>query len=173
MRILRSVILTLTALAFLAVPARAQRIPNLAKYDARPLLRVQAVGSSIAGVPFETDIFVYRGGPVFFMHSAEGNDDSARSDRAVASTKALSQLNLELGQARVGQQRGTCGEPAADYVAEYTVTWYGDGRLKTFMVGGNHQDCSPEIRRIMDAICAFSWNTLGSAIELCAPPVEE
>jgi hypothetical protein len=171
MRVFRFVIFTLAALTILPIPARAQNIPNLSKYDARPLLRVQAVGSSIAGVPFETDVFVYRGGPVFFMHSAD-NGDSARSDRAVASSKALAQLNLELGQARVGQQRGTCGEPAADYIAEYTVTWYGDARLKTFMVGGNHQDCSPEIRRIMDAICAFSWQTLGSAIELCAPPAD-
>jgi hypothetical protein len=169
MRVLRLVVLTLAALTVLSPPARAQRIPNLAKYDARPLIRIQAVGSSIAGVLFETDVFVYRGGPVFFMHSAESGD-SARSDRAVASAKLLSELNRALAEARVGQQRGTCGEPAADFVSEYTVTWYGDGRLKTFTVGGNPQDCSPEIRRILDAVCAFSWEALGSAIELCAPP---
>lgn len=168
MRVLRLVLLTLAALSVLSIPARAQRIDNLAKYDARPLLRIQAMGSSFAGVPFETDVFVYRGGPVFLMHSAES--DSARSDRAVASAKLLAELNRALAEARVGRQRGTCGDGAPDYVSEYTVTWYGDGRLKTFRAGGNYQNCSAEIRRIMDAICTFSWQTLGSAIELCVPP---
>ena len=168
MRVLRLVLLTLAALSVLSIPARAQRIDNLAKYDARPLLRIQAMGSSFAGVPFETDVFVYRGGPVFLMHSAESG--SARSDRAVASPKLLSELNRALAEARVGQQRGLCGEPAPDFVSEYTVTWYGDGRLKTFRVGGNDQDCPTAVRRIMEAVCTFAWETLGSAIELCAPP---
>lgn len=170
MRILRLVLFITAVLAIVPVPSRAERIPNLSKYDSRPLLRIQAVGTTFAADPFETDIFIYRGGPVFLMHSTEIGDEQ-RTSRGVASPEVLSQLNETLSLARVGRQRGQCGDAAPDFVAQYTVTWYGqDQRAKTFVVGGNYQDCPAETRRILDAICAFTWETLGSAIELCAPP---
>jgi hypothetical protein len=172
MRTLRLVLFSLAALAALPDAARAERIPNLSQYDPRPLLRIQAVGTTFAADPFETDVFVYRGGPVFLMHSTELGDEQ-RTARGVASPEALSQLNQTLSLARVGRQRGQCGEAAPDFVAQYTVTWYGpEQRSKTFVVGGAYQDCPGETRRILDAICAFAWETLGSAIELCAPPAE-
>jgi hypothetical protein len=161
--------LALVLLIGCAVVAQAQPEIDVTKHDMHALIQLHAVGSDIAGQSFETDVFIYRGGPTFLAYTAATG--ARRVARAVAKPQALMTLNQALTAARVGQQRGNCGDAAPDFVSEYALTWYGaKGRVRTIPVGGNYTDCSADVIRIFDATCAFLWEVLGSAIEVCAPP---
>jgi hypothetical protein len=157
--------LTVLALAA-ALPAWAEI--DVTKYDMRPLIQLHATGNTITGQPFETDVFVYRGGPVFLAHTPAAGD-SGRVARGVASPEQLKALNQALGAARVGQQRGNCGDAAPDYVTQYALIWHGQKRMKTIPVGGIYTDCPTDVIRIFDATCEFIWAVLGPAPEICVP----
>lgn len=161
--------LTLMAL-FLCASAGAQPAIDVTRYDMHPLIQLHAEGSDIAGGSFETDVFIYRGGPTFLAYTAD-TGDARRVDRGAATPQALMALNQALAAARVGQQRGNCGGPAPDYVTQYALTWYGaKGRIRTITAGGDYTSCPADLIRILDAACAFVWEVLGSALEVCVPP---
>ena len=155
--------------AFQTPAARAQILENPGRADLRPLLQVTGIGNDIAGGSFETDVFVTRGGVVFFAYSAE-TGNAQRVARGEATREQLVALNQALARARVGQQRGGCGEPAPDSVALYTLAWSGKSRTRQISVGGIYQDCPEDVRQIFDAVCAFVWDALGPTPELCVPP---
>jgi hypothetical protein len=162
--------LTVLALVISTSAARAQRPIDVTKHDMHPLLQLHAVGSDIAGQPFEADVFIYRGGPVFLAYSA-ATGNARRVARGIASPAALMTLNQALAAARVGQQRGHCGGPAPDYVSDYALTWYGSKqRIRTIPVGGNYTTCPSDVIRILDATCIFIWEVLGPSVEVCVPP---
>jgi hypothetical protein len=80
-------------------------------------------------------------------------------------------LNQALAAARVGQQRGDCGEPAPDYISEYALIWHGSkGRMRTITAGGFYGDCPADVVRIFNATCTFIWEVLGPSIEICDLP---
>jgi hypothetical protein len=165
--------LALAVLIACAAAARAeQELPlvDVTKHDMHPLVQLHAVGSDIIGKPFETDVFIYRGGPTFLAYTAE-TGNARRVARGVATPQALMALNQALAAARVGQQTGNCGGPAPDYVSQYALTWYGaKQRVRTIQAGGNYTDCPSEVIRIFDATCGFIWSVLGPSPEICVPP---
>jgi hypothetical protein len=161
--------LTFVILVVCAAVAQAQPGIDVARYDMHALIQLHATGSDITGQSFQTDVFIYRGGPTFLAHTS--TNGARRVDRGVATPQELTALNQALAASRVGQQRGNCGGPAPDFIAEYALTWYGaKGRVRTIPAGGNYTDCPADVIRILDATCAFLWEVLGSAIEVCAPP---
>jgi hypothetical protein len=161
--------LTLAALALCAAMVQAQEPIDVTQYDMHPFLQLHAFGSDIAGGSFETDVFIYRGGPTFLAYTA-ATGDQRKVVRGIASPQDLMALNQALAAARVGQQRGNCGQPAPDYVTKYALTWYGKQRMRTIPVGGDYTDCPAEVIRIFDATCEFIWNVLGPSLEICVPP---
>lgn len=154
-------------LAAASLPAQAQ-IDDITRYNLRPLLQLHAVGSDIIGRPFETDVFIYQGGPVFLAYTA-ATGDACRVDRGVATPQQLMELNRALAASRVGQQRGGCGSPAPDYVSTYALTWYGKQRVRTITAGGDYTGCPEDVQRILNAACDFIWAVLGPAPEVCVP----
>lgn len=169
---MRRALLVLISLVALHTPAaRAQILDNPALLDLRPLLQITGVGSDFTGGAFETDVFVTRGGAVFLMYSAE-TGNAQRVDRGVATRGQLVTLNQALARARVGQQRGDCGEPAPDGVATYTLVWSGKSRTRQISAGGIYRECPEDVQRIFDAACAFVWDVLGPTPELCVPAPE-
>ncbi|HEX6898472.1 MAG TPA: hypothetical protein VF789_02120 [Thermoanaerobaculia bacterium] len=154
-------------LAVAALPAEGQ-IDDITRYNMRPLIQLHAVGSDIAGGSFETDVFIYQGGPVFLAYTA-ATGNACRVERGVATPQHLMDLNRALAASRVGQQRGGCGSPAPDYVSAYALTWYGKQRVKTITAGGNYTDCPADVQRIFNATCEFIWDVLGPAPEVCVP----
>ena len=162
--------LALTILIAGAAAAGAQPQIDVTRYDMHPLIQLHAAGFDIAGQPFETDVFIYRGGPVFLAYTAQ-TGNARRVARGVATAQQLAALNQALAAARVGQQRGNCGEPAPDHVERYALTWYGaKDRMRTVTAGGIYSDCPADVVRIFDAACAFVWETLGPTPEYCVPP---
>ena len=159
--------LCLILLAVASLPAQAQ-IDDITRYNMRPLIQLHAVGSDIAGGSFETDVFIYQGGPVFLAYTA-ATGDACRVDRGVATAQQLMELNRALATSRVGQQRGGCGSPAPDYVSNYALTWYGKQRVRTLTAGGDYTGCPEDVQRILDAACDFIWKVLGPAPEVCVP----
>ena len=165
---MRSVLcLGFIALVAASLPAQGQ-IDDITRYNMRPLLQLHAVGNDLVGQPFETDVFIYQGGPVFLAYTA-ATGNACRVDRGVATQQQLMDLNRALATSRVGQQRGGCGSPAPDYVRTYALTWYGKQRVKTIATGGNYTDCPAEVQRILNATCQFIWDVLGPAPEICVP----
>ena len=159
--------LALAALAVLALPAGAQ-VGSTTKYDMRPLIQLHATGSDFVGKPFQTDVFIYRGGPVFFSYKAE-TGDARRVASAVATPEQLTALNQALARAQVGRQTGGCGSPAPDYVQEYDLTWYGPQRARTIPAGGDYSDCPEKVVQVFQATCEFLWTVLGPSPEICVP----
>lgn len=159
--------LTLLALAAAALPARAE-VGSTARYDMHPLIQLHANGADFVGKPFQTDVFIYRGGPVFFSYSAQ-TGNAARVNSAVATPEQLATLNQALARAQVGRQTGGCGSPAPDYVQEYGLTWYGKQRVRTITAGGNYSHCPAAVAQIFQATCEFIWDVLGPSPEICVP----
>jgi hypothetical protein len=159
--------LCLIALAAASLPAQGQ-IDDITRFNMRPLVQLHAVGNDIAGRPFETDVFIYQGGPTFLAYTA-ATGNACRVDRGVATQQQLMALNQALASNRVGQQRSGCGSPAPDYVGTYALTWYGKQRVKTITAGGNYTTCPDEFLRILNATCDFIWAVLGPAPEVCVP----
>lgn len=159
--------LCLIAFAAAALPAEAQ-IDDITRYNLRPLIQLHAVGSDIIGQPFETDVFIYQGGPVFLAYTA-ATGNACRVGRGVATSQQLMALNQALATSRVGQQRGGCGSPAPDYVGVYALTWYGKQRVRTLTAGGDYTRCPEDVRRILDATCEIIWAVLGPSPEVCVP----
>jgi hypothetical protein len=161
--------LTLMALLLCASAVRAQPEVDVTKHDMHPLIQLHATGATIAGAPFESDVFIYRGGPTFLAYTQA--PDSTRVARGVATPQQLMTLNQALTAARVGQQRGNCGQPAPDYVEQYALTWNGaKGRLRMIVTGGDYSDCPADVIRILNATCEFIWSVLGPSPEVCTPP---
>jgi len=151
-----------------ALPASAQ-IDDITRYDLHPLIQLHLVGSDFIGRPFQGDVFIYQGGPVFLSYKGANGTD-VRSLSAVATARELADLNQALARAKVGQQRGNCGSPAPDYVSRYALTWYGKQRVRTIPVGGNFTACPAEVVDIMNATCEFIWAALGPQPEVCVTP---
>ena len=160
-------LLATAALLLASSPASAAPF-DASAFAMRPLLYVQATGSSIAGVPFEVAVFVYRSGPTYLVRSGLG--DVARS--AVATPEALARLNAVLSEAHVGVQTGDCGQPEPDNIAQRTLAFHGlKGRHHQLTVGGFYaQDCPAEVVRIFDAVCVYLADVFGDASPYCVPP---
>lgn len=161
--------LQIAALALAAAfPARAQ-IGDVTKYDLHPLIQLHLNGSDLIGRPFQGDVFIYRGGPVFLSYTgANGNNNRVAS--GIATPEQLMELSRALARARVGQQTGNCGSPAPDYVSRYTLTWYGKQRVRTIPTGGNLSTCPAEVVEVYWATCELLWDVLGPSPEICPPP---
>lgn len=159
---------TLLALLAAALPAGAE-VGSTARYDMHPLIQLHATGADFVGKPFQTDVFIYRGGPTFFSYSAQ-TGNASRVASGVATPEQLAALNQALARARVGRQTGNCGSPAPDYVAEYDLTWYGKQRVRTIPAGGDYSRCPAEVAQVFHATCEFIWDVLGPSPEICAPP---
>jgi hypothetical protein len=160
------------ALGLGVAAAHAGEPIDFAEHDMRPLLRVQAAGADIAGGVLETDVVIHRGGPTLFAATAVTGGGSARVERALPDAEALRALKQALARSHVGRLRGGCGTPAPDHIARYTLVWYGQGgRTRTLQVGGVYDDCPEPVEDVFDAVCAYLWDTLESAIEHCAPPL--
>jgi hypothetical protein len=159
--------LCLIALAVASLPAEGQ-IDDITRYNMRPLIQLHAVGADLIGRPFETDVFIYQGGPTFLAYTA-ATGNASRVARGVATREQLMALNQALATNRVGQQRSGCGDPAPDYVRTYALTWYGKQRVKTFTAGGNYTTCPEEVQGILNAACDFIWAVVGPSPEICVP----
>jgi len=169
-----TVFLALIPLA--ALPARAQTSAFDARaIDMRPLFQVQAVGNTIAGKPFEVDLFVYRGGGDVLAASVAtdfaGRATSDRIGRGLGTRPQVMALNGAFLENHILQQRGGCGTPAPDYVNHYTLTYYGQKNNNQLTVGGDFRDCPAETRAILNAICLYLWQTIETPIEYCPQPV--
>lgn len=160
--------LALLALAAAALPARAE-IGDITRYNMRPLIQLHLNGADFIGRPFQGDVFIYQGGPTFLSYKGANGTD-VRSESAVASPEALRTLDQALARAHVGQQQGNCGTPAADFVSEYGLTWYGAQRVRTIPAGGNFSTCPAEVVEIYNATCEFIWAVLGPQVEVCVVP---
>jgi hypothetical protein len=165
--------LTLTVLILCAAAAPAQEKIDITRYDMHALLQLHANGADLAGGAFETDVFIYRGGPTVLAYSAQ-TGNARKVSRGVATQQQLMKLNQALAANRVGQQHGNCGEPAPDYVTQYALTWYGaKGRVRMIPTGGIYLDCPEEVERILNATCEFIWEVLGESPEICVPPIDD
>lgn len=164
------------ATAFAGAPASAQTsVFDARALDLRPLVQVQAVGSTLAGRPFEVDVFLYRGGASVLAASIaddpSGATTSDRIGRGLGTRDEVAAMNGRFIAHRILQTQGNCGHPAPDYVSRYTVTYYGQKNSRQFTVGGDYTGCPADTRAILDAICAFLWQTIDAPIEYCPRPV--
>ncbi len=168
MKIIGCTVSLLVALAATTATVQAQSI-DVTKLNMKPLIQLHSEGTDFTGQPFQTDVFIHQGGYTLMAYTA-ATGNARRVARGIAAQSQLMALNQALAAGQVGQQRGGCGSPAPDYVATYGLTWYGKQRVKTFVTGGNYVTCSPQVVRILDAVCRFTWSVLGPSPEVCAPP---
>jgi hypothetical protein len=161
--------LTLAALIVCAAAAAAQEKIDVTRYDMHALIQLHANGADLIGGAFETDVFIYRGGPTVLAYTSQ-TGDVRKVVRGVATPQQLTKLNQALAANRVGIQRGNCGEPAPDYVTQYALTWYGNkGRIRMIPTGGIYLDCPAAVVNLFHAACEFIWEVLGPAPEVCVP----
>lgn len=166
----------LALLPVLALPAMAQTDAFDARaIDMRPLVQVQAVGTTFAGKPLEVDVFVYRGGAAVLASSVAidvaGRTTTDRIGRGLGDREKVMAMNGAFLRNHVLQQAGDCGHPAPDHVERYTLTYYGQKNNRQITVGGDYRDCPAETRAILDAVCLFLWQAIESPIEYCAEPI--
>lgn len=166
----------LSVLSLASLPVRAQTsVFDTRELDMRPLVQVQAIGTTFAGKPFEVDVFVYRGGADVLASSVatdpSGRDTTDRVGRGLGSRADVMTLNGAFLRNHVLQQRGDCGNPAPDHVERYVFTYYGQKNSRQLTVGGDYRDCPQETREILDAVCAYLWQTIEAPIEYCADPI--
>jgi hypothetical protein len=162
--------------AVLATPATAQTSAFDARLiDMRPLVQVQAAGTTFAGKPFEVDVFIYRGGADVLASSVgidvAGRDTTDRIASGLGDRAQMMALNGTFLRNHVLQQAGDCGSPAPDHVERYTLTYYGQKNNRQITVGGDYRGCPDETRAIFDAVCAYLWETVEAPIEYCAEPI--
>jgi hypothetical protein len=161
----------MTVLCLCAAAGSAQPEIDTTKFDMHAFIQLNAVGIDLAGKPFESDVFIYRGGPTFLAYTAV-TGDARKVNRGIASTGQLKNLDRALTAARVDLRRDKCGGPAADGVRQYALTWFSaKGRaINTIHIGGNYTSCPAKVRQIFDATCEFITSVLGPSPEVCVPP---
>jgi hypothetical protein len=137
-------------------------------YDMRPWLVLRASGSDFAGKPFETDAFIFRGGPTFVM-SSRGEEPTAAL-RAVAQRGAMAGLRRALRDSHIGQQQGNCGQPMPDFIAGFELVWYPTEGPHQIAFGGDLSGCPKELQNALQGICSFLFDTVGPAFPACPLP---
>jgi hypothetical protein len=160
---------TVLVLILGASAAGAQAI-DPAKLNMVPLIQLHAEGADLTGGHFAGDVFIYQGGYTLLAYTSDRGNVS-QVFRGIATPPQIKALNQALRASRVGRQTGNCGDAAPDYVSRYALTWYGKQRLRTIPAGGNYTDCPAEVVGIFDATCRFIWDVLGSAPQVCVPPL--
>jgi hypothetical protein len=153
MRLLTIAVLLLSS----ATAVQAAPSPDVTKSDMQPWFVLQASGSDIAGQPIQGEVFIYRGGTVFY-------------ERGVASKQATADFRRELAEARFGRAKGRCGAASPDWFEGYGLVAYNPGGgHRTLSFGSDMRDCGAELREGFVALCRFIDSTVGSAAELCGP----
>jgi len=150
----------------LAMPAFAATTPPAP--DMRLWIALQAFGSSFAGKPLETDVFIFRGGSTFVMASHGETPTAVR--RGVAERSATASLRSALRDSHIGRQQGGCGQPMPDFIARYDLTWYGQDGLHPITFGGDLSGCPKDLQNAYQAICHYVFATAGYALPSCSLP---
>jgi hypothetical protein len=154
---------TLLAVALPAFAAAAPPLPDL-----RPWITLQAFGSTIAAVPIETDVFIFRGGSTFAMASHGEQPTAVR--RGVAVRSQIASLRAALRDSHIAQQQGGCGEPMPDFIARFDLAWHGQAGLHQITFGGDLSGCPKDLQNAYQAICHYVFATAGYALPSCPLP---
>lgn len=148
------------------VPAFAAAAPPVP--DLRPWITLQAFGSSFAGDPLETDVFIFRGGSTFVMASQGEQPTAVR--RGVADRSAIALLRAALRDSHIGQQQGGCGQPMPDFIARFDLAWHGQAAPHQITFGGDLSGCPRDLQNAYQAICSFVFVTAGYGLPSCPLP---